>query len=66
MMYLQGVDEDNQAHKKICCDYRWGVSFGGFKNERVAATFKKSKATGGIGAATANLIVVVSSYHNLC
>ena len=66
MLYVQVLDEYSQDHKKICRDYRWGVSFGGWKNERFAATSKISNATGGIGAATANRIVEVSSYHNLC
>ena len=66
MLYVQGLDEDSQAHKRICRDYRWGVSFGGWKNERVAATFEISNAKGGIGAATANRIVEVSNYHYLC
>jgi N-acetyltransferase len=42
MMTVHGMDEDDAEHDKVCAEYRNGVSFLGWKNERVVATFPPS------------------------
>ena len=35
MLYVHGVEEDRESHETICKEYNEGVSFGGWKKERV-------------------------------
>ena len=39
MMTVHGMAEDDAEHERICSEYRKGVAFAGWKNERVVATF---------------------------
>ena len=39
MMTVHGMAEDDAEHERICSEYRKGVAFAGWKNERVVGTF---------------------------
>lgn len=45
MLYVHGVKEDEESHKKICSDYLHGVSFNMWKHARTV--FECSKSKGG-------------------
>lgn len=49
MMTVHGMAEDDAEHERICSEYRKGVAFVGWKNERVVATFGLNKSRNGLG-----------------
>ena len=49
MMTVHGMAEDDAEHERICSEYRKGVAFAGWKNERVVATFGLNKSRNGLG-----------------
>ena len=49
MMTVHGMAEDDAEHERICLEYRKGVAFTGWKNERVVATFGLNKSRKGLG-----------------
>ena len=49
MMTVHGMAEDDDEHERICLEYRKGVAFAGWKNERVVATFGLNKSRNGLG-----------------
>ena len=46
---VHGMAEDDAEHERICLEYRKGVAFAGWKNERVVATFGLNKSRNGLG-----------------